>query len=296
MEKLFYAIGGKGLIILIGLVTFIWTYKYSQVFFSWVEEQTYGTRDYLMKKFEFLHITIQEQHLTYLLLSVSFGLSIFVFCLFALFAKFILGAILALIVLIIGWKSPRMIVDMLAENRIKAYSNQMVDGLNLLSNGIRAGLSVPQALAMVVNEMPSPISQEFAIVLQQNKIGSPLEECFEELAKRVPLEDNDMFVSSINILRETGGNLAETFDTIIDVIRERVRLKQKVDTFVAQGMMQGVTIFCMPFAMMLIFFISDPNSMIPLFTKPMGIALLMLALLFDLAGGFVIMKIVKIKI
>ena len=93
--------------------------------------------------------------------------------------------------------------------------------------------SVPQSLAMVVDEMPAPVSQEFNVILQQNKIGVPLEECFENLAVRIPTEDNDMFVSSINILRETGGNLAETFDTIVNVIRERVRIKQKIDTLTA---------------------------------------------------------------
>jgi tight adherence protein B len=187
-------------------------------------------------------------------------------------------------------------VDFLVEKRIKAYSLQMVDALQLLSNGIRAGLSVPQAMGMIVEEMPAPISQEFGILLQQNRIGMPLEECFENLAKRVPLEDNDMFVSSINILRETGGNLAETFDTIVEVIRERVRLQQKVDTFTAQGMFQGMTIGAMPYMLGFVYFLQDPGSITPLFTTPIGLVFLFMAVLFDLAGIFVIMKIVKIKI
>jgi tight adherence protein B len=124
----------------------------------------------------------------------------------------------------------------------------------------------------------------------------PLEECFENLAKRVPLEDNDMFVSAMNILRETGGNLAETFDTIVEVIRERVRLQQKVDTFTAQGMFQGMTIGAMPYMLGFVYFLQDPNSMTPLFTTPIGLIMLFLAVGFDIAGIYVIMKIVKIKI
>jgi tight adherence protein B len=204
--------------------------------------------------------------------------------------------ILGLIFSFIGIKAPRIIVNHLVEKRIKAYSGQMVDALQLLSNGIRAGLSVPQAIGMIVDEMPPPISQEFNVILQQNRIGVPLEECFENLSKRVPTEDNDMFVSSMNILRETGGNLAETFDTIVDVIRERVRLQQKIDTFTAQGMFQGMVIGAMPYALGFIYFLQDPNSMTPLFTTPIGLVMLFLAVLFDLAGIYVIMKIVKIKI
>ncbi len=172
----------------------------------------------------------------------------------------------------------------------------MVDGLTLLSNGIRAGLSVPQALGMVVNEMPAPLSQEFGLILQQNRIGVTLEECFENLAKRVPTEDNDMFVAAINILRETGGNLAEVFDTIVSVIRERVRLQQKIDTYTAQGMFQGMTIAAMPFAIAGIYGASDPNSIKLLVTTPMGIIVTIAALILDGVGFWVITKIVKIKI
>ncbi len=177
---------------------------------------------------------------------------------------------MAVIVSVIGWKIPKPIMNNLVERRIKKYQDQMVDALGLLSNGLRAGLSVPQSLSLVVDELPAPVSQEFNQILQQTKIGVPLEEAFENLVKRVPTQDNEMFVSSVNILRETGGNLAEVFDTITEVIRERVRLAQKIDTYVAQGKFQGYTIFAMPFVMMAIFTVSDPKSMDKLYNTPIG--------------------------
>ena len=195
-----------------------------------------------------------------------------------------------------SFKIPKPIFNFLVNKRITAYQNQMVDALTLLSNGIRAGLSVPQSLAMVVDEMPAPVSQEFNVILQQNKIGVPLEECFENLAVRIPTEDNDMFVSSINILRETGGNLAETFDTIDNVIRERVRIKQKIDTLTATGLFQGYTIAAMPFAIGGIFASSDPTGFSLLVGHTIGIAMIALAIISDAIGLFIIMKIVKIKI
>lgn len=293
----FVALLGKGgLIFVVGLMIFLLSYRYSINIFEWVEQKTYGTRTYISEKLEFLFIEIPQDKLTIYLLISSVGVGAFFFLLFSLFGKWILGIIIGGIFSFIGFKAPRILVDFLVEKRIKAYSHQMVDALQLLSNGIRAGLSVPQAIGMIVDEMPAPISQEFNIILQQNRIGVPLEECFENLAKRVPLEDNDMFVSSVNILRETGGNLAEVFDTIVDVIRERVRLQQKVDTYTAQGMFQGMTIGAMPYLLGFIYFIQDPNSMKPLFTTPLGLVMLFIALAFDLAGIYVIMKIVKIKI
>jgi tight adherence protein B len=249
-----------------------------------------------MEKLEFLFIEIPQEKVTYGLLASSLGIGIFVFVLFGFLVSWILGIVLGVIVSFIGFKMPRIVIDFLVERRIKSYQGQMVDALQLLSNGIRAGLSVPQALGMVVDEMPEPVSQEFNIILQQNRIGVPLEECFENLANRVPTQDNDMFVASVNILRETGGNLAETFDTIVDVIRERVRLQQKIDTYTAQGMFQGVTIGLMPFLLGFVYYLQDPASMMMLFTKPLGWVLLFIALAFNLSGFYVIMKIVKIKI
>lgn len=289
-------IGKNGLIFVVGLLMFALSYKYSVSAFEWIEHQTYGTRSYIMEKLEFLFIEIPQDRLTYILLGCSIGFGAFIFLLCGILGSWSIGMILGSVVAFAGFKAPRMIVDFLVEKRIKAYSLQMVDALQLLANGIRAGLSVPQSLGMIVDEMPAPISQEFNIVLQQNRIGVPLEECFENLSKRVPTEDNDMFVSSMNILRETGGNLAETFDTIVDVIRERVRLQQKIDTFTASGMFQGMVIGAMPYALGLIYYIQDPVSMTPLFTTIIGFAMLFMAVLLDLAGIYVIMKIVKIKI
>jgi tight adherence protein B len=153
-----------------------------------------------------------------------------------------------------------------------------------------------QAIGMVVDEMPPPISQEFGVILQQNRVGVPLEECLENLAVRVPIQDNEMFVSSVNILKETGGNLAEVFDTIVDVIRERVRLQQKLDTYVAQGLFQGATVFSMPYVIGGLYALSNPKSMAPMFTTPLGIILLVVALALDFIGGFIILKIVRIKL
>jgi len=296
LDLLIKILGWKGIIAVIGIIVFLFVYKYSVGIFEWVERQTYGTRTYVMEKLELLFIEISQEKVTYILLGCSVGMGAFYFLLLGALVSWILGGVVGLFVAYIGFKAPRWVVDYLVERRIKQYQNQMVDALQLLSNGIRAGLSVPQALGMVVDEMPPPVSQEFGVLLQQNRIGVPLEECFENLAKRIPTQDNDMFVASVNILRETGGNLAEVFDTIIDVIRERIRLQQKIDTYIAQGMFQGVTIGLMPFLLGIVYFLQDPASMTMLFTKPIGWVLLILALGFDLAGFYVIMKIVKIKV
>lgn len=289
-------LGSKGVTALVGMIFFFLTYKNSIKLFQWIEDQTFGTRDYILQKCELIHFEIQPFRVTIILLILSFGISSIIIGLFALLGNLIIGLVLGSIISVIGWKVPRPFMDNLVESRIKKYQLQMVDALSLLSNGLRAGLSLPQSLGMVVDELPAPVSQEFNTVLQQTKIGVPLEEAFENLVKRVPTQDNEMFVTSINILRETGGNLAEVFDTITDVIRERVRLQQKIDTYIAQGKFQGFTIVAMPWALGLLNTISDPASMKPLVTTPVGIVLLLIALILNVIGAIVILKVIKIEV
>lgn len=289
-------LGRQGLLISVAIIFFLYTYRNSVKLFAWIEDQTFGTRDYILQKFEIMHIEVKPSRVTIGLLSMSFGLGIFVFGCFAIFGKFFIGAVLGAIVSVVGWKVPRPLVNYMEQRRVAAYQGQMVDALSLLANGIRAGLSMPQSIGMVVDEMPAPVSQEFNLILQQTRIGVPIDEALENLTKRVKTQDNEMFVTSVNILRETGGNLAEVFETIVAVIRERIRLQQKIDTYTAQGMFQGLVIFAMPYAQIVINGSSDPDYLRIMFTTPLGIVCFLLIVGLSCTGLYVIHKIVQIKV
>ena len=289
-------LGVKGILIIIGIAVFFVTYLNSVKLFNWIDEQTFGTRDYILKKFEIMFIEIESSKITLLLLLMSFGSAFLSFCVLALIGNLTLAFVVSVIVLIIGWKAPKPLVNYFENKRKKKYTLQMVDALNLLGNGLRAGLTVPQALGMVVDEMPAPVSQEFNLILQQSRIGVPLEEAFENLKKRVYTEDNEMFVTSVNILRETGGNLAETFDTIVMVIRERVRLQLKIETYVASGKTQAYAIGAMPFIMILMFGSGDPDYFPLLFGTVLGILALLIIVGMVSLGMWVIFKIIDIKV
>ena len=288
-------LGQKGLLVVIGVVFFGYTYKNSIKLFDWIEEQTYGTRDFVLKHCELLFIEVKSDHVTYLLLFLSFGLSVLTMIGFFIFSKFVLGFIVGAIIAVVGWKIPRPFMRYLVARRIKTFRGQMVDGLNLLSNAIRGGLSLPQAVGLVVEELPAPLSQEFNLILQQTKIGVPIDEAFKNFGDRVPTEDNDMFVSSISVLRESGGNLSEVFDTIADVIRERVRLQQKIDTYVAQGKAQSGIIGAMPTALSTYFAFTDPNFLDSL-SSPLGIIILIIAAFLNFGGVFLMLKMIKINV
>ncbi len=288
-------LGKKGVIGLIGLVVFAFTFKHSEELFQWIEDKTFGTRDFILNKSELLFYKIDPQKVTWTLLIFCLGGSLTFFIFFSLLANFWVGSIFAVVFMVIGWQIPKPIMNFLVERRQRKFQAQMVDGLNLVSSGLRAGLSLPQSMGMVVDELPNPIAEEFNLVLQQNRLGVSLDEALENMNTRLALDDVQMFVSSVNILRETGGNLPETFDTIADVIRERVRLQQKIQTYVAQGQTQGTILCAMPFVLLIMFTISDPENMKSMYTTGIGIGLLTVSVGLVFLGGFFMAKIIKIK-
>jgi tight adherence protein B len=197
----------------------------------------------------------------------------------------------------IGFNLPRIYLNSwVRPQRVAQFSVQMVDALTLMANGLKSGLNVAQTIQIVVDEMPRPIKEEFGLVLSQNRAGSSLEEAFENLGRRIRSEDVSMFVTSVNILTETGGNIAETFQNITKTIRERIKLQAKIQAMTAQGMASAVIVGMLPWALALMLYLVDPVAMTPLFTTIPGWGILLLVCILEVLGFLVVMKIVKIKV
>ena len=120
--------------------------------------------------------------------------------------------------------------------------DQLVDALLLMANALKAGLSLQQALELVVREMKPPISDEFGRLVKEIHLGRLTDDALRRFAERVPLEDVRLAVDSILTLRETGGNLSETFQVIAHTIVERKKVQGKIKAMTAQGMSQGILI------------------------------------------------------
>ncbi len=197
----------------------------------------------------------------------------------------------------LAWPLPQLwLKKFVRPSRIKLFSVQMVDALTLMANGMKSGLNVPQTLQIVVDEMPKPIKEEFNLVLSQNKIGLTLEKAFENLAIRIPSEDVTMFVTSVNMLREAGGNIAESFQAIVMTIRERMKHQSKISAMTAQGMTSAVIVGAMPWGLGCMLYFVDPVTMGPLFTTIPGWIILLMITILEAIGFFVIVKMVSIKV
>lgn len=261
---------------------------------NFLKAKSLGKREEVIAMLDLMFIPVDRKKITIIFLLLSYGLGFLFF--FLLLPNWILGLIVGSVITVLGWNLPLLLTRNMYEGRCNRFVDQMVDGLTMMGNGIKAGLSITQCMERVSENMKNPISQEFDLVLSQVRIGRTVEEALVELSERVPRQDVLMFVTAVNILKETGGNLAETFQTIVTVVRERQKVEKKIQAMTAQGMMQGMIISLVPFFLMIVFFILDPKMIMPMFTTTLGLVLLFIMLTLQIIGGIVVRKVVKIEV
>ena len=241
-----------------------------------------------------MFIDTDRKKVTWAMLAGSFGVALLVF--FAVWPHFGLGLVLGTVFCFVGWSAPKQLMYYLWEKRCNRLTDQMVDGMTIMANGIKAGQSLTQSMERVVENISGPLSQEFSLILNKIRLGMSVEEALNEFGERIPRQDVAMFVTSVNILKETGGNLAETFQTITTTVRERQKIEKKIQALTAQGTMQAVIISLVPFGLLAMFLVVDPNYVMPMFTKPLGWVCLALMLVLQIIGLVVMKKIVTIKV
>lgn len=282
------------LIPLFGLCVFTLVILWADKVMTFLHAKSLGKREEILRLLQLMGVEIDKKRITILMLLLSFGLGTLVFA--AVWPNVGVGLFLGAVVTIAGWQLPLFLVKTLYDQRCNRFTDQMVDGLTIMANGIKAGSNPQESMKRVVEIMGNPISQEFSQVLYQMQVGDSFESALNDLGNRIPRPDVQMFVTSINILKETGGNLAETFATIVIVIRERQKVEKKIQALTAQGMMQGIIVTMIPFILMGVFLVVDPSFIKPMFNTTLGLVLLFGMLGLQIIGGVVIKKIVTIKV
>lgn len=182
------------------------------------------------------------------------------------------------------------------KQRLKRFASQLPDALELLARALRAGQSLPAGMHVVSEEMPPPVSLEFGRVYEEQNLGISLEDSLFNMCERVPNLDLRFFVTSVNIQRQTGGDLAEILDKIGYVIRERFRILGQVKALTGEGRLSGVVLLALPPALFLVVLNLNPGYLELLWTTDLGIKMTIGALVLQILGALAIRKIVDIKV
>ena len=181
-------------------------------------------------------------------------------------------------------------------HRLGEFQRQLPDALELIGRSLRAGHALFVGMKMVGGEMRDPIAGEFQRGFDEISMGVSVPESLSHMADRTELMDVKFFVTSVNIQRETGGNLAEIVDSLGRLIRKRFELKKKVRALSADGRLSAIILMSLPFGMGMLFYVVNPEYLMPLFTDPMGQQMVAGAAIMMILGGIVMKKMIAIKV
>ena len=198
--------------------------------------------------------------------------------------------------LILTWIVIRIFLRSLWESHCDKVVAQLVEALTIMCNSLKVGLGLTQAMDRVIKGYPGPLAKEFRLALNKIQLGQSVEEALTEMGERINRPDIDMLVTAINILKETGGNLAETFYVMADTLRERQKMDKKIKALTAQGKMQAKIISSIPFLLIGIFYVMDKEYISPLLFKPLGWVCLGTVVVLVALGAIMMKKMIEIKV
>jgi len=180
--------------------------------------------------------------------------------------------------------------------RFKKFANQLPDALELIARALRSGHSLSSGLSVVVQEMPDPISQEFAMCYEEQNLGMPIETALKSMHERMPNLDFKFFVTAVAIQRQSGGDLAEILDKIGHIVRERFRILGQVAALTGEGRISGVVLMGLPIVLFFAVYYLNQDYIMLLFTDELGRQMIGVAAFLQVLGAVTIKKIVAIKV
>jgi tight adherence protein B len=206
-----------------------------------------------------------------------------------------LGLLISLAGAAMGALLPYLSLVRKRAKRLAEFEESFPEAIDLLSRSVRAGHAFQTGLREVAEELKDPIAEEFRQVFEEQKFGLPLQESLLGLADRADLVDVRMFVTSVLVQKETGGNLAENMDNLAHVIRERFRFKRQIKVHTAHGRMTGAVLAATPIVMLFLLYMISPEYMGTMFTETLGRWMLAIAAVFQLFGFLVIRRMTNIE-
>ena len=198
--------------------------------------------------------------------------------------------------LLLGAALPIMYLNLRATRIRKKMQEQFPVALDVFVRGLRAGHPIAAALELLTVEMPDPIGTEFGLAVDEVTYGAELRDALQNMAERWDLDDMRMFVVSLSVQNETGGNLAEILENLSQVIRERAGLLMKVRALSSEGRMTAVMLTALPVITFVSLFLLNPRFFLDVANDPFFVpGFLALGLLY-LVGFVTIRRMIDLKV
>ncbi len=201
--------------------------------------------------------------------------------------------LLAALAMLVGGYVPIAFLIYRKARRVDAFNAALPDCIDMMARALRAGNSLNAAISIVADQAVGPAKTEFSEVSKKQNYGLPIREALMQVLDRVPSQDLRVLITGILVQKDTGGNLVEILERILNVIRERIRLKGDIQTHTAQGRMTGWILCGLPVVLLGVLNVIDPGYSSVLFNNPFGQKMLYAGAVLLSIGAFLINKIVK---
>lgn len=203
---------------------------------------------------------------------------------------------IATFTLIVGAGLPLLYFQMRAARMRKKMQDQFPVALDVFVRGLRAGHPIAAALDLLTVEMPDPIGSQFGIVVDEVTYGADLRDALTAMADRWDLEDMRMFVVSLSVQNETGGNLAEILENLSQVIRERAAMMMKVRALSSEGRMTAAMLTGLPIMAFTLLFIGNPGFYLDVADDPAFLPGYVVLLTLYVIGFYSIRRLIDLKV
>ncbi len=225
----------------------------------------------------------------FMIISVALGIACFV-------AGFVIGAgILPALGLgfAAGFGLPRWFLSFLKKRRENRFLHNFPDAVDVIVRGVKAGLPLGDCLKIIASEAQEPVKSEFRTIVETQTIGIPMSEACAKLYERMPLAEANFFGIVITIQQKAGGNLAEALANLSRVLRDRKKMKAKIQAMSMEAKASAVIIGSLPLAVMFLVYVTSPQYIELLWTHPTGRMMMAASGSWMLMGVLVMRKMIN---
>jgi tight adherence protein B len=188
---------------------------------------------------------------------------------------------------------PRWLLSFMKKRRENKFLDSFPDAVDIIVRGVKAGLPLLDCLKMITVESPEPLKSEFRSIVETQAVGMPLGEACGKLYERMPLAEANFFGIVITIQQKSGGNLAEALGNLSRVLRDRKKMKAKIQAMSQEAKASAAIIGALPLAVMTLVWITSPQYIALLWTEPLGRVMLAASAVWMSMGVMVMKKMIN---
>lgn len=188
---------------------------------------------------------------------------------------------------------PRWLLGYLTKRRINKFLEELPNAVDVIIRGIKSGLPLNDCLRVISNEAAEPVKSEFRLIVETQQLGVPVPEAVQRLFERVPAQEVNFFATVIAIQSKAGGNLSEALGNLSRVLRDRKKMKAKINAMSMEAKSSAGIIGSLPFIVSTLVYLTSPNYIMLLFNTQTGNIILIAGLLYMAVGILVMRKMIN---